>query len=275
MTFMIFNENVTSQELLRIEKKTRVLDDTGKFEEVIEIENWEPEQTAFIIIDMWDAHWCPSLTERVTELAPFMNEVVKSARNKGVHIIHAPSDVIEFYAGHPGRIRAQNTSRPAEIPEGINDWCAVGPLTKHKDYPIDQSDGGCECDDCPEYKAWSRQVSSIEIFDEDLISESGVEIWSILVDRKIKNILVAGVAANMCILGRPFGLRKLSENGKNVVFVRDLTDTMYDPKLSPYVDHFTGTDLVIEFIEKYIGPTTSSDFLTGKAPFRFINDLRN
>lgn len=274
LLLMCSSGDVSAQELLTVEKKTRVLGSIGKFEEVIEIENWEPEQTAFIIIDMWDAHWCPNLTERVAELAPFMNEVVKSARNKGVHIIHAPSDVTEFYSGHPARIRAQNTSRPVEIPEGINDWCAVGPLTKHEDYPIDQSGGGCECDACPEYNAWSRQVPSIEIFDEDMISDSGVEIWSILEDRKIKNVLVAGVAANMCILGRPFGLRNLLANGKNVVFVRDLTDTMYDPESSPYVDHFTGTDLVVAFIEKYVGPTTTSTFLTGKRPFRFAEDKR-
>lgn len=274
MTFMILSENGTSQELLRVEKKTRVLNGQGSFEEVTEIEHWEAKKTAFIIIDMWDAHWCPNASERVQELAPFVNEVIEISRNKGILIIHAPSDVTAFYAEHPARIKAQNVDRPAQFPEGINDWCAVGPLTKLEDYPIDQSDGGCECDTCPEYKAWTRQVSSIDIFDQDMISDSGVEIWSILEDRKIKNVLVAGVAANMCILGRPFGLRNLLANGKNVVFVRDLTDTMYDPGSSPYVDHFTGTDLVVAFIEKYIGPTTTSTFLTGKRPFRFTEDKR-
>ena len=33
----------------------------------------------------------------------------------------------------------------------------------------------------------------------------------------------------MCVLGRPFGLRQMAKNGKNVVLMRDMTDTMYNP----------------------------------------------
>lgn len=37
------------------------------------------------------------------------------------------------------------------------------------------------------------------------------------------------VHTNMCVLGRPFGLRQLSRLGKNVALVRDLTDTSAPP----------------------------------------------
>jgi hypothetical protein len=41
------------------------------------------------------------------------------------------------------------------------------------------------------------------------------------------------------------------------------------------VDHFTGTDLVVEHIERHWCPTiTSSDF-TGKPAFRFSEDKRD
>ena len=39
-----------------------------------------------------------------------------------------------------------------------------------------------------------------------------------------------GVHTNMCVLGRPFGLRQMAKNGKNVVLMRDMTDTMYNPR---------------------------------------------
>src|SRR5438874_12936941 len=48
---------------------------------------WEPKQTAIVICDMWDQHWCKCATERVAEMAPRMNAVVKAARAKGVFII--------------------------------------------------------------------------------------------------------------------------------------------------------------------------------------------
>jgi type 1 glutamine amidotransferase len=56
--------------------------------------------------------------------------------------------------------------------------------------------------------------------------------------------------------------------------MRDLTDTMYNPRRPPFVSHFTGTDLVIEHVEAYWCPTcTSADLLGGKA-FRFKDDTR-
>jgi type 1 glutamine amidotransferase len=62
--------------------------------------------------------------------------------------------------------------------------------------------------------------------------------------------------------------------GMNVALMRDLTDTMYNPEKRPFVSHFTGTDLVVEHIEKHWCPTlTSGDFLDGKE-YRFPGDTR-
>src|SRR5258708_778513 len=45
---------------------------------------WEPKKTVLIICDMWDDHWCKSAARRVGELAGPMNDMVKTARSKGV-----------------------------------------------------------------------------------------------------------------------------------------------------------------------------------------------
>jgi hypothetical protein len=42
------------------------------------------------------------------------------------------------------------------------------------------------------------------------------------------------------------------------VLVRDLTDSLYNPKGSPYVHHDQGTELVIEYIEQNLRPTVLS-----------------
>ena len=86
--------------------------------------------------------------------------------------------------------------------------------------------------------------------------------------------MIFGVHTNMCVLGRPFGLRQMSQNGKNTLLVRDLTDTMYNSKAWPYVNHFQGTDLIIEHIEKFVCATTTSASLLGDKPFRFPEDAR-
>ena len=66
--------------------------------------------------------------------------------------------------------------------------------------------------------------------------------------------------------GRPFGIRQLVKLGFNVVLVRDLTDTLYDPRERPFVSHARGTELVIEHIERHWCPSVLSDELTKVVP---------
>ena len=251
--------------------------DSGRFRVVQNKVQWDPIETAIIICDMWNQHWCKGATARVAELAPYMNEVVSKARNKGVLIIHAPSGTVKAYADHPARKRAQDAPKAANLPDGIEKWCNWIDEKEKNDYPIDQSDGGC--DDQPPCKQgppwpWKSQIDTIEISNDDAISDSGVEIWNLLEQHGIKNVILMGVHTNMCVLGRPFGLRNMKKSGKNVVLMRDLTDTMYNSKMRPVVNHFTGTDLIVEHVEKYVCPTITSTVLTGKPQFCFKNDKR-
>lgn len=62
---------------------------------------WEPKQTAIVICDMWNQHWCKGATARVAEMAPRMNQVLGEARKRGVFIIHCPSDTMKYYEGSP------------------------------------------------------------------------------------------------------------------------------------------------------------------------------
>ncbi len=74
---------------------------------------WKPTETAIIICDMWNEHWCKGATRRVGELAPVMNRTVAAARAKGVFIIHAPSSCMNTYKDHPARKRAQFAPKAA------------------------------------------------------------------------------------------------------------------------------------------------------------------
>lgn len=252
----------------------------GDWKMVESMQKWDPSKTAIIVVDMWDKHWCESASERVGELGPIMNNVVNQAREKGVMIIHAPSGTMKTYQDYPQRKRAQ-AAKTHTPPQNVHleQWCYLDPKAEAS-LPIDDSDGGCDkpCADgvpCVEKEAWSSQVESIGIHEADFITDKGQEVYNIFQEHGIENLMIMGVHTNMCILGRPFAIRQMANLGMNVALVRDMTDAMYNPAMPPHVDHFTGTDLVIEHIEKYWSPTLLSSDITGMPSFRFKEDKRN
>jgi len=263
-----------SAETLTLHTRNRVPDaaDTNEWQLIEKSVQWDAQRTAVVICDMWDKHWCPDATERVGEMAPRMNEVVKAARAKGAYIIHCPSDTMTFYKDHPGRKLAQSAPK-AETRIPLQNWCSLN-AAKEAPLPIDDSDQGCDgCPDCKTYRAWSRQHPAIEIMDGDAITDSA-EAYYLMRQRGITNVIVMGVHVNMCVLGRPFSIRQMVAQGQNVVLMRDMTDAMYNHRSRPWVSHFRGTELVVEHIEKYWCPSiTSTDFISGEA-FRFKGDVK-
>jgi nicotinamidase-related amidase len=268
---------------LQMTQRSRVMVAEGGKEEVKVEEKqvvWDPKKTALIICDMWDDHWCRSAARRVGELAGPLNKVVKRAREQGIFIIHAPSSVVDFYKGTPQRLLAQRaplTVSKVQLSTAERwgtTWCWPEP-EREQPLPIDDSDMGCDCEKkCEIREAWTRQIATIDIAASDAITDHGQETYNLLEQRGIENVMLTGVHLNMCVLGRPFGIRQMVNVGKNVVLVRDLTDTMYDPRQAPKVSHFAGTDLVVEHVERYWCPSIQSSDLTGKAPFRFKGSKR-
>ena len=262
---------------------------SGRFHRFTREQKWKPEETAIIVCDVWDLHHCLNAVRRLEQFAPRLNAVLSEARSQGVTIIHSPSDCMPAYEKHAARQRAINAPKAAWVPHEVGSWCSVIPTEERAAYPIDQSDGG-EDDDPEEHAKWAAQLkamgrnpgtpwktqSKLITIDEDhdFISDRGDEVWNVLESRGIKNVILTGVHLNMCVLGRPFGLRQMARNGKNVVLMRDMTDVMYNPKRWPYVSHLTAIDLVVDHVERFICPTISSDQIIGGESFRFAEDHR-
>lgn len=222
--------------------------------------SWNPNQTCVIICDMWNKHWCNGATQRVGDMVPQMDNLVSALRDKGVFIIHAPSGTLDHYKLLPQRKLAQE-AKYIQPPVEIQGWCHLDP-DDEAPLPIDDSDGGCDCQpQCQQYTAWSMQHPGLTIAPQDAISDNGQEIFNLIAQRGIQNVILMGVHTNMCVLGRPFGIRQQTRLGLNVMLVRDMTDTMYNSRMYPYVDHNIGTRLVIHHVEKYWAPTVTSDDL--------------
>jgi nicotinamidase-related amidase len=202
---------------------------------------------------MWDNHWSRGAVEREAELIPPMNRVLAAARERGAQIIHAPSETMDFYTDHPARRRIQMVppiAPPADLPHD------TPPL------PVDAADYGSDTGETTTFKAWSRQHPAVVIDEErDLISDNGREIYSYLQHHAIEQVLIMGVHTNMCVLNRSFAIKQMVRWGVNIALVRDLTDTMYNPAMPPYVSHEEGTRLVVEYIEKFWCPSILSEAL--------------
>ncbi|HEX7862994.1 MAG TPA: protein-signal peptide and transmembrane prediction, partial [Verrucomicrobiae bacterium] len=181
-----------SAEPLKLNARRQIETGKGKgdWQEERKVLDWEGTKTALIVCDMWDRHWCQGATERVGEMAPRMNEVVKAARAKGVFIIHAPSDTMKFYEGMVQRKRAQEAKK-AVPPVELKRWCSLDPA-KEAPLPIDDSDGGCDdeprCKEGPPWP-WTRQIATIEVADVDAVTDSA-EAYNLLEERGITNVIV-------------------------------------------------------------------------------------
>jgi len=227
---------------------------------------WSNANVALIICDMWNATQCKSAARRVTDMAPRVNEVVSRLRQDGALIVHAPAGCMDYYADTPARERARRAPRvQSPMPVDWNDWDASreSPLP-----PALADDTPCSCEPgepCttggPPYP-WTHQIDSIEISSIDAVTDSGEELFALLEERGIDDVVVMGVHANRCVLGRPYGIRQLVYWGKSPVLCRDLTDSFHrDPH-----GHRWGNEQMIAHIERYWCPTLTSDQVVGGAP---------
>ncbi len=238
---------------LNLRTRFEVFKGSDAWEEAILPRTFPAHATALLLCDMWDDHWCKSAARRCDALAHKMNPIITLARERGVQIIHAPSECMDFYADTPQRQRMLQLPRVEPVPAR---HIEAPPL------PIDDSDGGCDdSPQCPTFHAWRRQHPAITIAEPDAISDSGIEVYSLLRQRTIQMLLVMGVHTNFCVLGRSFGIRQMSRWGIPCLLVRDLTDSLYNPARRPFVSHEEGTELVIRHIEQYWCPTIVSDDL--------------
>jgi nicotinamidase-related amidase len=212
--------------------------------------SFAPHKLALLLCDVWDHHTCRGAEERLENLVPRMNEVVTALREKGVRIVHAPSDTMSFYEGMPARRRVLDVP-PVEPPAKLEH---VEPVL-----PVDQSDP-CDTDPDaahPKYERgmpypWTREHPGIYVDQErDVISDKGAELWSYYQHHGIEHVLIMGVHTGMCILNRTFAIKQMARWGMDITLIRDLTDAMYNPAKPPYVSHEQGTELIVGFIEKY------------------------
>jgi nicotinamidase-related amidase len=187
-------------------------------------DDWDNAMIAVVICDMWDTTHCVSAAQRVEEMAPRMDQVVRKLRRKGSLIVHAPWGCMDYYRGTPARKRAQQAVPVG--PPAPNDWNAWNPAFEAELPGTLLHPGACSCDsavpcnDGYEEYPWTRQIQSIEVAADDAVTDDGTEFFALLEQGGVDDIIVMGVHANVCVLGRPYGIRQLVYLGKTPLLCR-------------------------------------------------------
>jgi hypothetical protein len=210
-------------------------------------ESIDPRRIGIVVVDPWNFHWCKTATMRVDALIPRINRALEAGRVLGMTIMLCPSDVVDNYVGLPQReIVLAMEKRPEPILQEIQ--CPAPP-----------DGGGCACghDRCVPNYGWDAMHPDLKIGADDLIPDTLQEVWTICQDRQLTHLIYMGVHTQVCLLGKPMGLRNLKAAGMQCMLVRDMTDAHpgYDPERSFTPDGHTAE--VVAHFERYLAPTIS------------------
>jgi hypothetical protein len=198
-----------------------------------------------VVVDPWNFHWCKTATQRVDALIPRMNLALEAARELGMSVMLCPSDVVDNYAGWPQRERV--------IAMPLRPTPALATI----DCPEPPNGGGCACgrERCKVNYGWDGMHPDLRIGPDDLMPDTLDEVWTICQDRGLTHLIYMGVHTQVCLLGKPMGLRNLKAAGLHCILARDLTDAHpgYDPAIGFTPDGHTAE--VVAHFERHLAPT--------------------
>jgi hypothetical protein len=208
-------------------------------------ESIDSRRIGIVVVDPWNFHWCKTATMRVDALIPRINRTLDAGRELGMTVMLCPSDVVDNYVGWPQReIVLAMEKRPE--PHLLEIQCPAPP-----------DGGGCACghDRCETNYGWDGMHPDLRIGPDDLIPDTLQEVWTICQDRELTHLIYAGVHTQVCLLGKPMGLRNLKAAGMKCILARDLTDAHpgYDPERSFTPDGHTAE--VVAHFERHLAPT--------------------
>jgi hypothetical protein len=186
------------------------------------IEKLDPRKVGVIVVDPWNYHWCMTWSEQAGGMVPRLNRALAAARKLGMQVFWAPTDVASMYAGVPQRERA------LAVP-----YVAV-PRVRACDCPFTVASGPCHCGPghpCLPNYGHDGMPADIDLAESDFIVSGTQELYSICQQQGLTHLIYTGGAINMCLTGKPEGLKAMHEAGLECLVARDLAEawTQYDP----------------------------------------------
>jgi hypothetical protein len=219
--------------------------DTGK--SILANEKVDPVHVGVIAVDVWNYHWCKTATMRVDAIVPRMNKALDGARSLGMTVMLCPSDVVDNYVGYPQR-EAVLALPKFPVPAVVNVTCP----------PVPDA-GGCACgrERCAVNYGWDGMHPGLKIAETDLMPDTQAEVYAICKKYGLTHLIYVGFHTQVCLLGKPMGLKAMKSAGLRCALARDMTDAHpgYDPARNFTPD--LNTEQVVEHFEKHLAPTIS------------------
>jgi hypothetical protein len=221
--------------------------DPATGESRLTIEPVDPARIGVIAVDVWNYHWCKTATMRVDAIVPRMNKALDIARALGMTVMLCPSDVVDNYVGYPQR-EAVFALPKVSVPVRVNVTCPSAPDA-----------GGCACgpERCAVNYGWDGMHPALKIGEADLMPDTQAEVYAICSRYGLTHLIYVGFHTQVCLLGKPMGLKAMKSAGLHCVLARDMTDAHpgYDPtrRFTPDLN----TQQVVEHFEKYLAPSIS------------------
>lgn len=211
----------------------------------VTVERVDPRRVGVIAVDVWNHHWCKTATMRVDALVPRIHQALEGARALGMTVMLCPSDVVENYAGF--RQRERVLAMPlGPVPKVVDASCP----------PVPDA-GGCACgrERCGGNYGWDGMHPGLRIGEDDLMPDTQAEVYAVCKARGLTHLVYVGFHTQVCLLGKPMGLRAMKTAGFRCVLARDMTDAHpgYDPSRGFTPDLNTGQ--VVEHFERHLSPT--------------------
>jgi hypothetical protein len=212
---------------------------------ILTTESVDPRRVGVIAVDVWNFHWCKTATMRVDAIVPRLNRALEAAREMGMTVLLCPSDVVDNYVGYPQR-EAVFAIPTLPVPKILDVTCP----------PVPDA-GGCACgrERCGVNYGWDGMHPGLRIGEADLMPDTQAEVYAICQRNHLTHLIYVGFHTQVCLLGKPMGLRAMKSAGLKCVLARDMTDAHpgYDParKFTPDLN----TEQVVEHFERHLAPT--------------------
>ncbi len=211
----------------------------------LETERVEAARIGVIAVDVWNYHWCKTATMRVDAIVPRINAALEAARRMGMTVMLCPSDVVDNYVGFPQRESVLALPK-MDVPQVMTVTCP----------PVPDA-GGCACgtERCAVNYGWDGMHAGLAFGPTDLMPDTQADVYAICKLRRLTHLLYVGFHTQVCLLGKPMGLRAMKSAGFRCILARDMTDAHpgYDPARQFTPD--LNTEQVIEHFEKHLSPT--------------------
>ena len=213
------------------------------------------EQTALVLVDLWNKHFIESWLERAGEVTrEKVMPALAAARTAGLPVVHAPSPEVAAQFEQLGR----HTPPP---PAADPDWPPPAFRARQGEYaafrgPRAQPPG------IPGITGLGMSPA-VDVEPEEWVVATGQQLHDLCRQLGVLHLVYAGFATNWCILNRDYGLRAMARRGYNLILLRDATAGVEFPDT---LDGLLATEMAVREVEQQLGFSAANpDFIQGCA----------